>query len=163
MSTERQSGAAGQGVDWLRRGEYEQSRVTGRARGLARSREDVLSSWLGPERSAGVFASFRPSYESIGGLVDSLLSRFSQGDVAILTRLQASWVDLFGHDIGSQCCPLSVTGSLLKIEVNNSAFLYVFEKQQKPYFLQRIQTFTGGAIREIRFVPRGSRRWLHSR
>lgn len=167
---QEQDKSKGNGDDgkWLSRGERDMRRIGhdryggqefGGLRGLAASRESALGSWLGSERQAEVFSELRPLHENVDGLVDQLLSRFEQEDALTLSRLQAGWEGLFGRDISRQCSPLSVKDGILTIEVNNPTCLYVFERQQKGFFAEHLSRFTGGALKGVEFVPRGSRRW----
>ena len=127
--------------------------------GLAKSREETLSSWVGPERAADVRSEFRPLYDDVGGLVNQVLSRVQAGDTMILTKLEQGWEELFGSQIAAVSRPLSVKGGHVVIEVRDSTFLYMFEHQKKEFFLEHLSSFTGGELKSIEFVPQGGRRW----
>ncbi len=128
-------------------------------RGLAKSREDALTSWVGPERAADVRSEFRPLHDDIGGLVNKALSGVQAGDTMILSKLEAGWKDLFGAQIAAVSRPLSVKGGHLVIEVRDSTFLYMFEHQKKEFFLEHLSAYTGGELKSIEFRPQGARRW----
>ena len=128
-------------------------------RGLAQSREEALSSWVGPERAAAVRSEFRPLNDNVGELVNKILSKVKPADTQILSTLEAKWSELFGQQIASVSRPLSVKDGHLKIEVRDSTCLYMFEHQKKEYFLQHLSECTGGELKSIEFVPQGARRW----
>ena len=149
---------------WLSRPEGEvrrqdESSGPNAVRGLSRSREETLAAWVGPERRAAVFAGLRPLHDDVSTLVDRALSGVDAGDALMLSRLEAGWGQLFDRSIAEQCRPLSVKGGHLKIEVGNSTYLYVFERQHKGLFLRHVSEFSGGRLKSVEFVPRGVRRW----
>ena len=127
--------------------------------GLAKSREEALSSWVGPERAAEVRSEFRPLYDNVDGLVNQVLNRVQAADTVILTKLEQGWEELFGKQIAAVSKPLSVKGGHLLIEVRDSTFLYMFEHQKKEFFLEHLASYTGGELKSIEFVPHGARRW----
>ena len=128
-------------------------------RGLAKSREDALASWVGPERAADVRSEFRPLHDDVGEMVNKVLSRVQAGDTMILSKLEAGWKDLFGTQIAAVSKPLSVKEGHLVIEVRDSTFLYMFEHQKKEFFLEHLSAYTGGELKSIEFRPQGTRRW----
>lgn len=155
------AGKASQPVQtgWLERGEKNLRYYSREPKGLVKSREDVLADWVGEERVAQVFAELRPVHDNVNTLIDQVLSGVQSGDALMLSKLEASWGQLFDRSIASQCRPLSVKDGHLKIEVANPTFLYVFERQKKQDFLQAMSAFSGGQLKSIEFVPRGTRRW----
>ena len=128
-------------------------------KGLAKSREEALSDWVGPERAADVRSEFRPLHDDVSGLVKQILSRVQASDTLILTKLEQSWETLFGRQIAAVSKPLSVKGGHVVIEVRDSTFLYMFEHQKKEFFLQHLSSYTDGELKSIEFVPHGARRW----
>lgn len=149
------------GRQWLTRTERNLNAYYRGAYGLEKSREDALGDWVGEERTAEVFSELRPLHTDMSGLIDRVLSRIDGGDALMLSKLQESWTELFGPMIASQCSPLSINDGHLVIEVNNATMMYVFERQKKAEFLAHVQTFTGGKLTSIEFVPRGRRSWRH--
>ena len=170
MDNERKTENADVGKGWLKQTERDLQLVTHETgngfryamrelKGLAKSREEALSDWVGPERAADVRSEFRPLYEDVGALVKQVLSRVQESDTLILTKLEQGWEKLFGKQIAAVSKPLSVKGGHAVIEVRDSTFLYMFEHQKKEFFLQHLSSFTGGELKSIEFVPHGARRW----
>ena len=170
MDNERKTEAPSGESGWLKQTERDLQLVTHETgngfryamrelKGLAKSREEALSDWVGPERAADVRSEFRPLYDDVSGLVNQVLSRVQAGDTVILTKLEQGWEELFGKQIAMVSKPLSVKGGHLVIEVRDSTFLYMFEHQKKEFFLEHLSSYTGGELKSIEFVPHGARRW----
>lgn len=118
-------------------------------------REGALADWVGKERKNEVFASLRPETESLNSLLDGILENFADDDLALLERLRGSWRELLGEVIAEQTYPVDLKDGILFLEVNNSAWMYVFERQHKPKIRKILLEAGNGVIRDLQFVQRG--------
>ena len=118
-------------------------------------REGALADWVGNERKAEVFASLRPATDSLATLLDGILQRFAEDDVSLLEKLRCSWKELLGPTMAEQVMPVDLKDGILILEVNNSSWMYVFERQHKPKIREILLKAGNGAIRDLHFVQRG--------
>jgi hypothetical protein len=142
--------------DWLERTDFS-GRSGERRRPSPREyrREGTLADWIGEERKAEVFANLRPETKSLESLLDDILEHFAEDDLKLLERLRCSWRELLGEDMAAQAHPVDLKDGTLFLEVNNSAWMYVFERQHKAKIRKILLQAGNGAIRDLQFVQRG--------
>lgn len=142
--------------DWLARADYADRRDRYRRPSPREySREGTLADWVGRERKAEVFASLRPEAKSLDSLLDGFLERFADDDLNLLEKLRHSWVELLGEALAAQVNPADLKDGVLILEVNNPAWMYVFERQHKPKIKKILLEAGNGAILDLQFVQRG--------
>ena len=123
-----------------------------------REREAVLTDWVGEARRAEVFAEFRPEPVSIGNVAASIISSVSVQEISLLDRLKKDWESIVGPVNVKQCHPCAVEGSLLRIEVYASTWMYILNSQSKV-IQERVKAYSNGTIKTVSFVPpRASRK-----
>ncbi len=97
----------------------------------------------------------RPETESFDSLLDKLLGRFADDDLNLLEKLRNSWKELLGENLAAEVSPVDLKDGVLILEVNNPAWMYVFERQHKPKIKKILLEAGNGAIGDLRFVQRG--------
>ncbi len=118
-----------------------------------REREEVLADFVGEERRAEVFASFRPAPKSIKDVLESFLSECSVEDIELLENLRRNWPSIVGADNAKQCRPLSIDGRRLLVEVYLPAFMFVLRGQLKSIINGRLSAYTNGRLDTVMLTP----------
>ncbi|MBR4675817.1 MAG: DUF721 domain-containing protein [Victivallales bacterium] len=116
-----------------------------------REREAVIEDWVGEERRAEVFASFRPEPVAIGSVAASIVSSVSVQQISLLDSLKKDWESIVGAVNVKQCQPCAISGSLLRIEVYASTWLYILKSQSK-IIQGRVEAYSNGAIKAVAFM-----------
>ena len=144
---------------WLTRKDNQQAgEFYGIPSARERERESVLADWVGDERRAEVFAEFRPEPLAIGNVAASIISSVSVQEISLLDRLKKDWESIVGPVNVKQCQPCAIEGSLLRIEVYASTWMYIL-KSQSSIIQGRVEAYSNGAIKSVAFVPpRASRK-----
>jgi|LSQX01.1.fsa_nt_gb predicted nucleic acid-binding Zn ribbon protein len=122
---------------------------------LAASRERTLSDWVGRERKADVLASFRAPAKKVDLIIDELMERFDPKGVDFLQILRNSWTELLGEKLAAQAKPVALQENVLTLEVANTSWFYIFERQYKEEIRQKLLKATNNEITDLRFVQRG--------
>lgn len=140
-----------QGNGWLSRKDNRQAgNFYGYPSAREREREDVLADWVGEERRAEVFASFRPEAVSAGNVASSILSSVSVQQLNLLDGLKRDWESIVGPVNVRQCQPVSIKRNRLCIGVFASTWLYVLNSQAK-LIQARVSAYSHGAISAVVF------------
>lgn len=156
MNPEESEQVGKQKGGWLARNDYAARRGFGRHPSAHElRREKTLSSWLGEERRADVFASLRPPTERMDQLLDRILQTFEPDHQGLLENLRRSWSELLGKTMAAQVRPADLKDGILILEVNNPSWMYVFERQHKPKIREILLKAGDGAIKDLQFVQRG--------
>ena len=118
-----------------------------------REREELLADFVGEERRAEVFASFRPPPKAIKNLLESILSEHSVEDIELLEDLKLNWSSIVGADNAKQCRPLSIDGKRLFVEVYMPAFMFILRGQLKSIINGRLEAYTNGKLNTVVLSP----------
>ena len=118
-----------------------------------REREEVLADFVGEERRAEVFASFRPAPKSIKSLVQAIVSEHPVEEIELLDNLKANWAAIVGADNASQCRPVSMSGKRLNVEVYMPAFMFVLRGQLNRMINERLKAYTNGRLDTVVLRP----------
>ncbi len=118
-----------------------------------REREEVLADFVGEERRAEVFASFRPAPKSIKDVLESFLSKQPVEEIELLDNLRRNWASIVGADNAKQCRPLSMEGKRLHVEVYMPAFMFVLRGQLKSVINGRLSAYTNGRLDTVVLCP----------
>ena len=118
-----------------------------------RERESVLADFVGEERRAEVFASFRPPPKNIKDLVQSIISEHPVEEIELLENLKQNWSSIVGADNAKQCRPLSMEGKRLYVEVYLPAFMFVLRGQLKSVINGRLDAYTNGRLNTVILCP----------
>ena len=140
------------GNGWLSRKDNRQAgEFYGVPSARERERESVMEDWVGEERRAEVFASFRPEPVAIGSVATSLVSSVSVQQISLLDSLKKDWESIVGAVNVKQCQPSAISGSLLRIEVYASTWLYILKSQSK-IIQGRVEAYSNGSIKTVAFT-----------
>lgn len=131
-------------------------RLNGRPSPREQEREDALADWVGEERRAAVFAELRPKSASMETLVNSLLATVNPEEMQLLEELRSHWGELVGDVNARQCAPDTIEGSTLKVNVYNSAWLYILKSGQQAIITRRVSDFTSGRVNALVFKTAGA-------
>ncbi|MBQ7651074.1 MAG: DUF721 domain-containing protein [Victivallales bacterium] len=118
-----------------------------------REREELLADFVGEERRAEVFASFRPPPKDIKNLLESILSEHPVEDIELLDGLKQNWASIVGGDNAKQCRPVSIDGKRLFVEVYMPAFMFVLRGQLKSVINKRLEAYTNGSLNTVILCP----------
>jgi len=118
-----------------------------------REREELLADFVGEERRADVFASFRPPPKDVKTLLESILSEHPVEDIELLENLRRNWSSIVGADNAKQCRPLSIDGKRLFVEVYMPAFMFVLRGQLKGVINVRLDAYTNGKLDTVILCP----------
>jgi len=118
-----------------------------------REREAVLADFVGEERRAEVFASFRPPPKSIQDLVQSIISEHPVEEIELLEKVRQNWSAIVGADNAKQCRPLSIDDRRLHVEVYMPAFMFVLRGQLKSIINGRLDAYTNGRLNTVILCP----------
>jgi hypothetical protein len=133
-------------------------RLTHSARGptaLERRREQTLAEWYGAELASAEIGLHRAEPRLVGDLMDAALRRLRHGDDCGLERVRELWPALVGPDIARRAVPVTLRDRVLTVEVANSTWRYVLEREHRQRLRDRLAEATAGAVAEICFVPPG--------
>ena len=123
-----------------------------------RDREETLRAWFGAALAPEEISAHQRGPQPAGAAVDAVLAKIrAAGPAPMLVSLQTEWPKLVGPDAAKRSRPASLQGVKLLIEVADSTWLYALERMHKAAILERVRTFTSGAVAEIRFQASGSR------
>ncbi len=143
---------------WLDRLENRDRTHAGRHASLReRRRESLLCDWYGPDAARAEILAHQTAAKPVGDVVARVLQGFGMEGAGILGDLQEGWGKLVGADMARHTEPAAVQGTRLIIEVSDSTWLYVLERQHRKVIESKVREFTGGKIAEIRFLTAGRR------
>ncbi len=137
---------------WLTRNDNRQAgEFYGMPSAREREREAVLADWVGEERRAEVFAEFRPEPVAIGNVAASIISSVSVQEISLLDKLKKDWESIVGPVNVKQCQPCTIEGSVLRIEVYASTWLYILRSQSR-IIQGRVEAYSNGTIKTVTFA-----------
>ncbi|MCK5802034.1 MAG: DUF721 domain-containing protein [Lentisphaeria bacterium] len=143
-------------AEWLARRDNCERRHRGRRpSGRERRREEALGDWYGKERATEEFALLRGPLKQVSELVDAVLDDVGAQPNILVEKLGNCWADVVGRDASRNCHPTVMRDGVLFVEVKSAPWLYMLERQQKTAVLERVNTFSRGEIKDVRFVAAG--------
>ena len=141
---------------WLqRKANRSRTHFSRRPSAKERSRESLMRDWFGAVMGANeVMAHQRPS-QPIDKVVGNVLASFGMREMLLLDRVRIEWPELVGGDVAKYAWPAALQGRTLQVEVANSTWRYVLEREHKGAILLKIKNQYEGKIDKVRFVPPG--------
>lgn len=120
-----------------------------------RQREAAFLDWYGPESAPAEIAALRHAPRGIAEVLNEVLSGIGLGDVVVLENVQAVWSGIVGPDVARHTRPVAFSAGTLMVEVANSTWRYILEREHAARIRADLGRQTDGAVRLVRFVPPG--------
>lgn len=119
------------------------------------ARERLLKDWYGSDRGRIEIMARQSHGRPIAGVVGEILANMPRNEPALLERLRQHWPELVGRDVAAQTRPAALDHGWLQIEVANSTWRFILEREHKSSVDKRLRAFAEGRLTGIRFVPAG--------
>ncbi len=126
-----------------------------RASRRERERFELLRDWYGEFEAAAVIDAHRRPPAPIAAAVQEVVRGLGLARNLLFESVLAEWPRLVGPDLAAKSIPSELQGNNLLVEVAGSNWLFMMQTVHRPEIIRRLNTFSDGKIRTVRFVPQG--------